>query len=60
VTNITDADELKSVLKEHIDAVMGRYGNDMYAIDVINERKSMSNAASSSHRSALRQRNIPR
>lgn len=40
VTNITDADELKTVLKEHIDAVMGRYGNDLYAFDVINERKS--------------------
>jgi endo-1,4-beta-xylanase len=40
VTNITDADELKAVLKEHIDAVMGRYGNDLYAFDVINERES--------------------
>nr|AHL20248.1 GH10 xylanase [Papiliotrema flavescens] len=37
VTNITDADELKQVLKEHIDAVLGRYGNDLYAFDVVNE-----------------------
>ncbi|ORX38166.1 xylanase [Kockovaella imperatae] len=37
VTNITDPDELKSVLKSHIDAVLGRYGNDLYAFDVINE-----------------------
>lgn len=40
VTNITDPDELKAVLKEHIDAVMGRYGEHFYAFDVINERES--------------------
>lgn len=39
VTNITDPEELKAVLKEHIDAVMGRYGDHFYAFDVINERK---------------------
>lgn len=39
VTNITDPDELKAVLKEHIDAVMGRYGKHFYAFDVINERE---------------------
>jgi endo-1,4-beta-xylanase len=38
VNNITDPDELKAVLKEHIDAVLGRYGNDLYAFDVVNER----------------------
>ncbi|WRT65284.1 uncharacterized protein IL334_002227 [Kwoniella shivajii] len=37
VTNITDPDELKTVLKEHIDAVLGRYKNDLYAMDIINE-----------------------
>lgn len=41
VTNITDVDELKAVLKEHIDAVLGRYGNDLYAFDVINERERL-------------------
>lgn len=41
VTNITDADELKAVLKEHIDAVLGRYGSDLYAFDVINERERL-------------------
>jgi GH35 family endo-1,4-beta-xylanase len=40
VTNITDPTELKTVLKDHIDAVLGRYANDLYAFDVINERKS--------------------
>lgn len=40
VTNITDATQLKSVLKSHIDAVMGRYASDLYAFDVINERES--------------------
>jgi endo-1,4-beta-xylanase len=39
VTNITDPDELKAVLKEHVDAVMGRYGEYFYAFDVINERE---------------------
>lgn len=39
VTNITDPTELKAVLKEHIDAVMGRYGKYFYAFDVINERE---------------------
>jgi endo-1,4-beta-xylanase len=39
VTSITDAEELKTVLKEHIDAVMGRYAKDLYAFDVINERE---------------------
>lgn len=39
VTNITDATELKSTLQDHINAVLGRYGNDLYAFDVINERK---------------------
>ncbi|WVQ97820.1 hypothetical protein IAU59_004935 [Kwoniella sp. CBS 9459] len=37
VTNITDPDELKSVLREHIDAVLGRYKDDLYAMDIINE-----------------------
>jgi len=37
VTNITDPTELKAVLKEHIDAVMGRYGDMLYGFDVINE-----------------------
>lgn len=40
VTNITDPEELKTVLKEHIDAVLGRYADDLYAMDIINERKS--------------------
>lgn len=40
VTNITDPAELKAVLKEHIDAVMGRYGEYFYAFDVVNERES--------------------
>ena len=40
VTNITDPDQLKATLKSHIDAVLGRYGNDLYAFDVINERES--------------------
>ena len=31
---------LKGMLKDHIDAVLGRYGNDLYAFDVINERQS--------------------
>lgn len=37
VTNITDADELKQVLQEHINAVLGRYAGDLYAFDVVNE-----------------------
>ena len=40
VTNITTSHELKAVLKEHIDAVLGRYGPDLYAFDVINEGES--------------------
>lgn len=39
VTSITDPTELKQVLRDHINAVMGRYGKDMYAIDVVNERE---------------------
>lgn len=39
VTNITDPTELKAVLSEHISAVMGRYGKDLYAFDVVNERE---------------------
>jgi GH35 family endo-1,4-beta-xylanase len=46
VTNITDADELKTVLKEHVDAVLGRYGKDLYAFDVINERECSLSTAS--------------
>ncbi|KAI9632470.1 xylanase [Dioszegia hungarica] len=37
VQNITDASDLKSVMKTHIDAVMGRYGSQMAHIDVVNE-----------------------
>ncbi|GFZ42725.1 1,4-beta-D-xylan xylanohydrolase [Saitozyma sp. JCM 24511] len=37
VTSITDPTELTQVLEEHINAVLGRYGNDLYAFDVINE-----------------------
>jgi GH35 family endo-1,4-beta-xylanase len=33
------------VLEEHINAVLGRYGNDLYAFDVINERKCGSRAS---------------
>lgn len=39
VTSITDPTELTQVLEEHINAVLGRYGNDLYAFDVINERE---------------------
>ena len=37
VTNLTDPTQLKAVLKEHVDAVLGRYGSRLYAFDVINE-----------------------
>lgn len=29
------------MLEEHINAVLGRYGDDLYAFDVINERGSL-------------------
>lgn len=41
VTNITNPTELKEVLREHINAVMGRYGRQLYAFDVVNERESV-------------------
>lgn len=40
VQNITDAEDLKSVMKGHIDAVLGRYGDKLAHMDVVNERKS--------------------
>jgi len=46
VNEITDPTVLKAVLKEHIDAVMGRYGKDLYAFDVVNERESSQRFAS--------------
>lgn len=39
VTSITDPTKLKQVLREHINAVLGRYGKNMYAFDVVNERE---------------------
>ncbi len=65
VTNITDPTELKQVLKNHVDAVMGRYGDRMYAIDVINERESFlqrthTRADSAPPHSPIRQRYPPR
>ncbi len=66
VTSITDPTELKTVLKNHINAVMGRYGNDLYAFDVVNEREFVEDvkAALYAHGhnridSSLRQRHIP-
>jgi endo-1,4-beta-xylanase len=41
VQNITDAEDLKSVMKGHIDAVMGRYGDRLAHMDVVNERESL-------------------
>lgn len=41
VLNTTDPDELRQILKEHIDAVMGRYKNDVYAFDIVNERRCL-------------------
>jgi len=41
VQNITDAEDLKSVMKGHIDAVLGRYGDRLAHMDVVNERKSL-------------------
>ncbi len=32
VTNITDPTELTQVLEEHVNAVMGRWGKDFYAL----------------------------
>lgn len=46
VNEITDPTVLKAVLKEHIDAVMGRYGKDLYAFDVVNEREWLQRYAS--------------
>ena len=40
VQNITDAEDLKSVMKGHIDAVLGRYGDKLAHMDVVNERTS--------------------
>jgi endo-1,4-beta-xylanase len=37
ITNMTDPVTLTAALKEHIFAVLGRYGKDLYAFDVINE-----------------------
>jgi endo-1,4-beta-xylanase len=39
VQNITDAEDLKSVMKGHIDAVLGRYGDRLAHMDVVNERE---------------------
>jgi len=39
VTNITDPEELKQVLRTHVEAVAGRYKNDWAYLDVINERE---------------------
>lgn len=41
VQNITDAEDLKSVMKGHIDAVLGRYGDRLAHMDVVNERTSL-------------------
>jgi len=37
VQNITDANDLRNVMKTHIDAVMGRYGSRLAHMDVVNE-----------------------
>lgn len=37
--NITDKDELLDVMKTHIDAVLGRYGDRLAHMDVVNERE---------------------
>jgi GH35 family endo-1,4-beta-xylanase len=39
VQNITDPNDLKNVMKTHIDAVMGRYGSRLAHMDVVNERE---------------------
>jgi endo-1,4-beta-xylanase len=41
VQNITDPEDLKSVMKGHIDAVLGRYGDKLAHMDVVNERKCL-------------------
>lgn len=40
MTNISDPEELKQALREHVEAVAGRYKNDWAYLDVINERES--------------------
>ena len=41
VTSITDPTRLKQVLKNHIDAVIGRYKDDLAYFDIVNEREFM-------------------
>lgn len=63
VQNITDPEDLKGVMKGHIDAVMGRYGDRLAHMDVVNERgylltNSLPRTYTDKGLSALRQRHL--
>lgn len=40
VQNITDRSDLLDVMETHINAVLGRYGDRLAHMDVVNERES--------------------